>query len=459
MTDTMSDKLARFAANLSPADIPGGVLEKAKRHLLDALGIGLAATREPYAEAVTETARDWGGKPQSTVWRHGDRLPAAHAAMVNGSYVHGLDFDDTHTDSITHMSACVVPAALAVGEAVGASGREILTAMVAGYEVIARIGGAVPGAFHAEGYHATPICGAFGAAAVAGRLMKQAPAVIAHAFGVCGSQAAGIQEFLDDGSWVKRFHPGWAAHGGVTAAQMAGHGFIGPRKVLEGRFGLYATHLRAPAYDPEVLAGGLGERWETLRISFKPYPCCHFNHATMDAAKNLVREAGIALDEIAEVETITPEPVLHIVCEPIAHKRRPNTSYAALFSLPYCLAVNLVKGRATLEDFEERHLGDARVLEVAGKVSCRGVHSDRFPRYLHGGVRMTLRDGRAFSRDEPINWGNPENPMEWADVEAKFRGNAGRVLSPECVDSAVESALAFDAAPDASALMSACGAA
>lgn len=457
--DTMSDKLAGFAANLSYADIPGQVIEKAKRHLLDALGIGLAATREPYAGAVTETARDWGGKPQSTLWRHGDRLPAAHAAMVNGSYVHGLDFDDTHTDSITHMSACVVPAALAVGEAAGASGEEILAAMVAGYEVIARIGGAVPGAFHAGGYHATPICGAFGAAAVAGRLMQQTPAVIAHAFGVCGSQAAGIQEFLDDGSWVKRFHPGWAAHSGVTAAQLAGHGFIGPRKVLEGRFGLYATHLRAPAYDAEVLAGGLGERWETLRISFKPYPCCHFNHAAMDAAKNLVREAGIALDEIAEVETITPEPVLHIVCEPIAHKRRPNTPYAALFSLPYCLAVNVVKGRATLEDFEEWCLGDPRVLEVAGKVSCRGVDSDRFPRYLHGGVRMTLRDGRVLSREEPINWGNPENPMEWADVEAKFRGNAGRVLSPDRVDAAVESTLAFDKAPDARALMRACAAA
>ena len=454
--ETMSDKLARFAAGLSYEDIPGQVIEKAKLHLLDALGIGLAATREPYADAVTKTARDWGGKSQATVWRYGDRLPVAHAAMVNGSYVHGLDFDDTHTDSITHMSACVVPTALAAGEASGASGREILTAMVAGYEVIARIGGAVPGAFHAEGYHATPICGAFGAAAIMGRLMNHSPEAIANAFGVCGSQAAGIQEFLDDGSWVKRFHPGWASHAGVAAAQMAGHGFMGPRKVLEGRFGLYATHLSDPSYDAEILAGGLGERWETLRISFKPYPCCHFNHATMDAAKNLVCEVGISIDEIVEVETITPEPILHIVCEPIEHKRRPNTQYAALFSLPFCLAVNVVKGRATLDDFEEEHLDDAQVLELAGKVRCSGVDSERFPKYLHGGVRMTLRDGRVLERDEPINWGNPENPMEWPDVEAKFRGNAGRVLPERKVDAAVEAILAFEAAPDADALVNAC---
>ena len=456
--ETMSDKLANFAAKLSYEDIPRQVIEKAKRHLLDALGIGLAATREPYADAVTKTARDWGGRPQATVWLHGDRLPAAHAAMVNASYVHGLDFDDTHTDSITHMSACVVPTALAAGEAAGASGRDILTAMVAGYEIIARIGGAVPGAFHAEGYHATPICGAFGAAAVMGRLMRQDPAVIAHAFGVCGSQAAGIQEFLDDGSWVKRFHPGWASHAGVTAAQMAGHGFIGPRKVLEGRFGLYATHLSDPAYDPEILSGGLGECWETLRISFKPYPCCHFNHAAMDAAKNLAREEGISSHEIEEIETITPEPILHIVCEPIERKRRPNTPYAALFSLPFCLAVNVVKGRAALEDFEEERLNDPRVLELAGKVRCSGVDSARFPKYLPGGVRMTLRDGRVLAREEPVNWGNPENPMTWDDVEAKFRGNARRVLSEIGVNAAVKTVLEFEAAPDASALMSACAA-
>jgi len=177
--ETLSDRLARFAAGLRYEDIPAQVIEKAKLHLLDALGIGLAATREPYAAGVAALVRDWGGSPQATLWRWGDRLPAAHAALANGSFVHGLDFDDTHTDSITHVSACVVPTALAVGEAVRASGREILAAMVAGFEVIARVGGAAPGGFHARGFHATPICGAFGAAAVAGRLLGLAPGAIA----------------------------------------------------------------------------------------------------------------------------------------------------------------------------------------------------------------------------------------------------------------------------------------
>ena len=451
--ETLSDRLARFAAGLRFEDIPSQVAGKAKLHLLDALGIGLAAQREPYARAITALVREWGGSPQAALWGREDHLPAAHAALANGSYVHGLDFDDTHTGSITHVSACVVPSALAAGEAAGAAGKEILAAMVVGYEVTARVGGAAPGGFHAKGYHATPICGAFGAAAAAGRLLGLDAGQIANALGTVGSQASGIQEFLDDGSWAKRLHPGWAAHAGITAAQLARHGFLGPRKVFEGRFGLYATHLKEPAFDAEALAGGLGERWETLRISFKPYPCCHFNHAAMDAARKLVQELGARPGEIEEIEAIVPEPGLHITGEPIEHKRRPNTPYAALFSLPYCVAVSVLRGRAALEDFEEDQLGDPAILALAAKVRCTGVASARFPQYLHGAARVRLTGGRTAEREEPVNWGNPENPMRREDVEAKFRRNASRALPPEKIEAAVGAVMGLDRAPDASALV------
>ena len=454
--ETMSDKLSTFTANLRFEDIPSQVIEKVKLHVLDALGIALASTEEPYAEGIISLVRDWGGTPQATLWHHGDKLPAAHAAMANGSLVHGIDFDDTHTGSITHVSACVVPTAIAVGEACAANGREILAAMVAGYELIARVGGAMEGGFHAKGFHATPICGAFGAAAIAGRLWGHDPATIANALGTVGSQASGIQEFLDDGPWAKRFPPGWACHAGITATQLAGHGFIGPRKIFEGRFGLYATHVQDAEYDPEALAGGLGERWETQNISFKPYPCCHFNHATMDAAKNLVRETGIALGNIDSIEAIIPEPIAHIVCEPIELKRKPNTSYAALFSLPYCVALAAAKGNATLDDFKEENLNDPEVLELAGKFSYATVASDRFPRYLHGGVRMKLSDGRILEREEPINWGNPENPMEKKDVEEKFRRNAEHALPPDGIQRIIDAVAHLDEMASPAELVSAC---
>jgi 2-methylcitrate dehydratase PrpD len=454
--ETMSDKLSAFAAALRYEDIPSQVIEKVKLHVLDALGIGLASTEEPYAKGILAVAREWGGTPQATLLRYGDKLPAAHAAMVNGSLIHGIDFDDTHTESITHVSACVVPTALAVGEAAGAGGKEILAAMVAGYEIIARVGGAMKGGFHAKGYHATPICGIFGAVAVAGSLWGHTPEVIANAMGTAGSQASGIQEFLDDGSWAKRFHPGWACHAGITAAQLAGHGYLGPRKVFEGRFGLYATHVQDREYDPEVLAGGFGERWETLNISFKPYPCCHFNHAAMDAAKYLVREAGIRPEEIEAFEAVIPEPMAHIVCEPIESKKKPESSYAALFSLPYCMALNAVKGHAELADFDEENLGDPEVLALAGKFTYTTVDSDRFPKYLHGGVRMKLADGRTLEREEPVNWGNPENPMNRADVEEKFRGNAGRGLPPGRIQGVIDAVMNLGRGGGAAEVTAAC---
>ncbi|MFQ5915533.1 MAG: MmgE/PrpD family protein, partial [Nitrospinota bacterium] len=290
---TLSDRLAAFAAGTTLQEIPLEVRGKAKLHILDALGIGLAAAELDFARAVAGMVREWGGKEEGTVLRYGDRLPAPHAALANGSFIHGLDFDDTHSASITHGSACVVPAALAAAEAAGADGRSLLAAAVVGYEVTARVGGAAPGGFHARGFHATPLCGAFGAAAAGGRLLGLAPPALADALGIVGSQAAGLQEFLDDGSSVKRLHPGWAAHAGLAAAELAGRGFSGARRVLEGRFGLYAAHVEGGRFSEEALVGELGRRWETLAISFKPYPCCHFNHAAMDAARAIARERAL----------------------------------------------------------------------------------------------------------------------------------------------------------------------
>lgn len=454
--DTMSDTLSAFTADLRYEDIPSQVIKKVKLHILDALGIGLASTEEPYAKGILSVAREWGGTPQASLLRYGDKLPAAHAAMVNGSLIHGLDFDDTHTGSITHVSACVVPPAIAVGETTGADGKEMLSAMVAGYEIITRVGGAMKGGFHAKGYHATPICGTFGAVAVAGRLWGHGPDVIANALGTAGSQASGIQEFLDDGSWAKRFHPGWACHAGITAAQLAGHGYLGPRKVFEGRFGLYATHVQDRKYNSEALVGGLGEHWETLNISFKPYPCCHFSHAAMDAAKNLILEAKIHLEEIETLEAIIPEPIAHIVCEPLEQKINPKTPYAALFSLPYCMSLNAVNGNVTLADFDEKNLGDPEVLALAKKFTYTAVDSNRFPKYLHGGVRIKLTDGRTLVREEPVNWGNPENPMKQTDLEEKFRGNAGRALPPEKIQGVINAVMDLDNGGDAAEVAAAC---
>jgi len=441
---TQAQHLAEFAERLKFEDIPAEVIARAKLHILDILGIGLAAADLEYARLIVETVRAWGGHPQSTIMRYGDRLPIPSAVLANGSFTHGLDFDDTHAESITHASTCVVPPAVAVGEALGVDGKAMLTAAVVGYEVIARIGSAAPGAFHHRGYHPTPICGAFAAGMVTGKLMGLPSQALAHTLGVCGSQAAGIQAFLDDGSWTKRMHPGWAAHSGVVAAQLASRGFQAPATVLEGRFGLFATHVGMGAFDPERLSRGLGDEWETLRIAFKPYPVCHFSHASMDAALILQQEHRFTPDDIVSGEVLVPEGIVPIVCEPLADKQTPTATYGALFSLPFCVATNLVHGRARLDSFTEEALQDAVVLELAGKVGYSVEPMTDFPVYFSGGIRLTLRDGRTLEHREVINRGHPDKPMQATDVQDKFRDNARRALTDERIEAVIEAVNRLD---------------
>ncbi len=453
---TQAQRLAEFAERLKYEDIPSAVVARVKLHILDILGIGLAASELKYARLILETARAWGGHPQSTVMRYGDKLPIPSAVLANGSFTHGLDFDDTHAESITHARTCIVPPAIAVGEALGVDGKAMLTASVIGYEVIARIGAAALGGFHHHGYHATPICGAFAAGMVTGKLMGLPAEALTHTLGVCGSQASGIQAFLDDGSWTKRLHPGWAAHGGVIAAQLASRGFQGPATVLEGRFGILATHVGPDAFEAERLSRGLGQEWETTRVAFKPYPVCHFSHASMDSALMLQREHGFAAADVVSGEVLVPEGIVPVVCEPLADKQTPTATYGALFSLPFCVATNLVHGHARLDNFTEEALQDESVLALAGKIGYEIEPMPEFPTHFCGGVRLNLKDGLTLEHREMINRGHPDNPLQAADVQAKFRDNARRALSDARIDAVIDAVDRLEELPNVAELAALC---
>jgi 2-methylcitrate dehydratase PrpD len=452
--ETIAQRLAGFASALSYEDIPDEVINEVKPHILDVLGIGLAASDLDYAHQILDTIRSWGGTPESTVIKYGDQLPVTNAVLANASFAHGLDFDDTHTESITHASACVVPTALAVSEKLRVDGRSMLTAAVAGYEVMTRIGLSAPGGFHRHGYHATPICGTFAAGIVAGKLMGLSKEALTHTLGVCGSQSAGLQAFLDDGSWTKRFHAGWAAHSGVVAAQLAQRGFRGPKTVIDGRYGLLASHLGADEFDPERILLNIGDTWETGRIALKPYPVCHFNHSCMDSAKALMKEHSIEPDDIVEAVALVPGEIVSIVCEPIEEKQMPKTVYGALFSLPFCIGTIAVHGRAGWDHFTDSTLTDERVLNVAKKVRCQVASWPQFPRYFSGGLKMVLRDGREVEHLEPINRGNPDNPLSKAEVRAKFEDNASRALPADRIERIFETVGRLEKLPDVATLAS-----
>ncbi|HSP95715.1 MAG TPA: MmgE/PrpD family protein [Candidatus Dormibacteraeota bacterium] len=458
---SVSESLARFAADLHPADLPAPVVARVKRHLLDLLGVALAAAGEPFAARAREAVAALAGATgTATVIGAATRLPPAWAALVNGVLAHGLDFDDTHEEAVTHVSCSVAPTMLAAAECHGGDGAAALTALALGMESAVRIGLVARGAFHDRGFHPTGVCGAYAASLVAGRLAGLDAARLAHALGLAGSMAAGTMEFLTDGSWAKRVHAGWAAHAGVTATALAAAGFSGPRATLEGRFGLYRSHLGAGEWDVDGVTRDLGRRWHLLDIALKPYPCCHMTHAFIDAAAALRGGRGgspapLVADDLEAIECHIHPREMPVVCEPVAHKQTPQTDYDAKFSLPYTVASMFVRGHVDLDDFTPAAIADRAVLGLARRVTCLPDPAADYPRCFPGRLRVRLRDGRVFEHDEPVNRGSFLRPLGDADVGDKFRRNAARVLAPAQVDAVADAVERLDRAADLSALAAA----
>lgn len=455
---TAAAQLARFATELQFSDLPPEVVERAKELILDTLGVSLAAWRLPSSQAMVSVVRAMGGKPEGTVLGSGFAAPACNAALANGTMAHGLDYDDTQLPAQAHMSGSIVPSALAGAEAAAADGERMLAAAIAGWEVGLRVGMAAPGRFNDAGYHATAICGAFGATATFGSLFRVDARQLANAFGIGGSQAAGIMAFLDDPSWVKQMHPGWAGHSGCMAAMLAREGFTGPSTVFEGRFGLYATHIPSKEFDPTVLTGGLGSQWEMMRISMKPYPSGHFNHAFMDAVLYLRQQHSIDPAQVESIHCKVTERAIETVCEPLDEKRRPRDGYATKFSLPYSVAVALATGRAGLREFSDAMAHDPAVLDLAAKVTYSVDPESDFPAHYPGWVIVTMRDGTVYERREPIQRGALERPLSRSEVIAKFEDCVDGVLDKDRASSVVEMVLNLEQQAEVSSLLRLCSA-
>lgn len=427
-----ANALAAFACSLRPDGLPAEVREAAKLHLVDTLGCGLAAAGLGLgAEARTVVAAE-GGAARATVLGLADRVPAAGAALANGSLCHALDFDDTHAGAVAHVTAVVAPAALATAESVGASGPELLAAIVAGTETVARVGLAAPGEFHARGFHPTSVCGVFGAAVAASRLLGLDEDATASALGLAGSMAAGLFAYLDDGTATKPVHAGFAAHAGVLAARLAAAGAEGPPSVFGARFGFYRAYVEADDGALTTQVSDLGERWETLRVAVKAYPACHYMHGVLGATTEATAHDRVDAARIERVEVSVPSgPAVELVLEPEREKIAPRTPYEAKFSLQYSLAALLVHGRVGLDTYEARAIGDARVLALARRVSYRidgdGDGDGAFP----GGVRIVLDDGRVLAAELRFQPGAPENPLPPEAVERKFLENSRLALADE----------------------------
>ncbi len=417
---------ARFAADFRLDAVPAEVVAKAKLSLLDALGIAFASVGRDYAEAMARALAEVGGTGDCPVLGMDLRLAPRDAAHLNGTLVHGLDYDDTHSGAVVHTSASALPTALAAARASGADGAQLLSAFIIASEVSSRIGLAAGGGFHEQGYHPTGVVGTFGATLAAGYLHGLDEEALRDAQGIALSMAAGSMEFLQDGAWNKRQHPGWASVCGLSAVAMARAGFFGARSPYGGRYGLYALYTPdGRAIEWTVLDRDLGRRWEMTGIAFKPYPACHMTHAFADAVLAIADTHDIGADDVASIHALIAEGEVPVVCEPVANKQRPQNAYEAQFSLPYVMAATLSRGHFGLAELEADATNDPAILDLCSRTTYAVDPDSAYPTYYSGAVEVTTKDGRTLHHREQINRGAEDNPVPAEAVYDKFRANAG----------------------------------
>jgi 2-methylcitrate dehydratase PrpD len=417
---SVSEILADWLVTLDADALPDNARRGTLFSLIDTVGLAYAARREDYMGMLVA---GWdAGAGKATALGHGRTMDAASAAMINGTGAHGEDFDNTYEGCPVHSGAVVVPAVLALAEERSITGVRAFAAMAAGIEVMCRMGLVAGTNVHKSGFHPTAVIGAMGAAAAAGVALGLDRAALVNAFGLAGSMASGIIEYLADGSWTKRMHAGWAAQAGIRAARMAGAGFRGPVTVFEGTHGFYFAFAGDTRPDLSPLVEGLGETWEAGRLSFKPYACGTMCQPYIDCAVRLAA-GGVTADEITSITCKVGEGTVHRLWAPIELKRRPPSAYGGKFSGPYCVAVGFLDGDAGLAQFTEDKVRDAAVLALAARVSYEVDPENEYPANYTGHVRAVLRDGTVREEFQPCLRGGTREPLTREDIVRKFRAN------------------------------------
>jgi 2-methylcitrate dehydratase PrpD len=417
LSESVSESLARGAERAREGSAQA-FRETAERLLVDVAGLCVAARGSGYVHAALS---GWEASGGCTAIGHGRALDSAGAAFVNGTAAHGEDFDDTFEGGPVHAGAVVVPAVLAVAERERLPGADALAGIAVGAELMCRASLVAPKRIHKAGFHPTAVLGAIGAAAAAATALRLKKEDFVNALGIAGSMASGIIEYLAEGAWTKRLHPGWAAQSGIRAADLARSGFIGPRTVLEGTHGLYFGFARGKDGDWARLVDGFGSQWVAGSLAFKLHACGTMTQPYVDCASRLAKR--VAPEDVAEIVCEVAEGTVHRLWEPLADKQRPPNAYAAKFSTPYCIAAGFVLGHAGLEAFTEERVRDERLRALAAKVRYEIDPENPYPDEFTGHVRVILKNSRVLEERQGHLRGGAHEPLSRAELEDKFRRN------------------------------------
>ncbi len=425
---SVSETLAAAIARL-PHVTPPATAAVCRSLLIDVAGICIAARASDFMQS-TLTATDEPGN--CTVIGQLAARSLSMAALCNGTAAHGDDFDDTFEGGPAHAGAVIVPAILATAEQHQLSGADVGLGIAVGCEVICRMCVVAPKLVHKAGFHPTAVFGAIGAAAGVGAALRLNAKQLVDAMGIAASMSSGIIEYLAEGAWTKRMHPGWAAQAGYRAARLAQAGFIGPRTMFEGEHGFFHAFARTHEGNFTGMLDGFGERWLTADIAFKPYACGTMAHPYIDCARKLVAD-GLPIADIKSIACETAEGIVHRLWEPLANKQNPPNGYAAKFSVPYAIAVGMLRNDAGLGEYQESVVRDPAVRALAGKIRYVIDASNPYPRQFTGHLRVTLNSGEIREARQGHFRGGVEEPLSFDDLVKKFRANClyGGLTAPQ----------------------------
>lgn len=430
--ESISEVLSKYYLEYNWENLPAEVLEKAKEIVLDYLGCVIGGSKIESTEIVKKALIKTPCPAEATVV--GDiKVSCETAAFINGVASHGLEMDDMSSASGGHPAVVILPAAIAAAEMMNSSGKELLMAVIWGYDMMTRVGsGAIPDNEFARGWHPTATNGIFGATVAVAFLMHLNEKQMANALGIAGGFSSGNLECYADGSLTKRINPGNAAHGAVVACQLALQGYTGPRWIFEGRSGFFKSHTDDP--QPENMLQHMDYSWFPIMLaSFKPYANCRYNHSPIDALLKLMRDNTIDYRDIQEITVDVVGGALRAVAEPAAIKYDPPNVVGAQFSLPYSISVAAIRGRAFIEEYTEEMLRNPEVRNMMPKVKI--IHSGKMdaflPTYFASEVHVRLGDGSEKTQFVQFCKGDPENPMSKAELADKFRSLAQLAISDE----------------------------
>ena len=427
---SVSERLAEWIERVSVNDMSTATSSTARDIVVDIAGLCIAARNTDYVRAV-KAASEPG---DHIIIGHTERVSPSSAALINGTAAHGEDFDDTFEGGPVHSGVVLVPALFAAGQMYGLSNDRVMLGIAVGTEILCRLALTLPKAVHKAGFHPTAVLGAFAATAGICAACEADKKTTANALGIAGSMASGIIEYLGDGSWTKRMHPGWAAQSGLRAHGMARAGFIGPRYVFEGAHGAFTTFAHSITPLTENLFSGLGSTWVMDQITFKPYPCGTMVQPYIDCAMAL-RARSVRTANIKRIVCKTAEGIVHRLWEPLDLKQKPPTAYAAKFSVPYGVALGLVRGHAELGDFTDEAVTDQELLAIAGKVVFEIDPDNPYPAAFTGHVRIEYEDGSVEEAERGHMRGGAIEPLSRQEIDDKFRANVrfGGHAAPDTV--------------------------